>query len=65
MLVIVLFLVVALTAFTYVRRHNLFLWIGTVMAWVWFLDLCAGAAGDLLRHAWDGLFGAKPAGQEV
>lgn len=51
MLFIVLFLVVALTAFTYLRRHNLFLWVGTVMAWVWFLDLCAGAAGDLLRNA--------------
>lgn len=58
MLFIVLFLVVALTAFTYLRRHNLFLWIGTVMAWVWFLELCAGAAGGMLHHARQGLFGA-------
>lgn len=58
MLFIVLLAVVALTAFTYLRRHNLFLWIGTVMAWVWFLDLCAGAAGELLRHAWAAQVGA-------
>lgn len=58
MLFVVLLLVVVLTAVTYFRRHNLLLWMATVMGWVWFLDLCAGAAGDLLRRAWEGVFGA-------
>ena len=58
MLFFIFVLVLLLTAFAYVRRHNVFLWVGTVWAWGWFLNLCAGAAGDLVRSAWRGLVGA-------
>lgn len=58
MLFVVFVLVLLLTWLAYTRRHNLFLWLGVVMAWVWFFELCAGVACDLLLSTWQGLIGA-------